>query len=73
MNPPAKECPTANGVDACGLVLVLRSSTGCHFGGDSMGRHFSTEIPWVSCFFLDFPYISAGLLEAKAVRPVMNF
>eukprot|EP00435_Cladocopium_sp_Y103_P030006 s802_g7.t1 len=33
-----QECPTANGADACGLVLVLRSSTGCHFGGDSMGR-----------------------------------
>lgn len=33
-----QECPTANGADACGLVVVLRSSTGCHFGGDSMGR-----------------------------------
>eukprot|EP00438_Fugacium_kawagutii_P035439 Skav231809 [mRNA] locus=scaffold692:236098:255161:- [translate_table: standard] len=35
---PAAACPSANGADACGLVVVLRSSTGCHFGGDSMGR-----------------------------------
>lgn len=37
-----EECPTANGADACGLVLVMRSSTGCHFGGDSMGRKGTT-------------------------------
>lgn len=37
-----QDCPSANNGDACGVVVALRTSTGCCFGGDSMGR------PWVA-------------------------
>ena len=33
-----EDCPSANNGDACGVVVALRTSTGCCFGGDSMGR-----------------------------------
>lgn len=33
-----QDCPSANGADACGLIVAFETSQGCRFGGDSMGR-----------------------------------